>query len=235
MLGETSEGRTSSGSAPNNARESFIDPHTGFRDPESVYASLNGSRTSSANQDHESRSQSVEYEVGDDGTVAASSYTNLDVWIEGDKSFGKFQALLVAQAGLGWFAVSFLWLSMTFTAPLIKDDLNISKYKSGLAGSALFAGAAAGTYLISSFADYVGRKRALLWSTWMAAASGVGTALVRNYAELVVLRLLNGFLSAGMCTIGYCLVVEYTPVTWRARAGISLNVAWSIAAAVVST
>lgn len=188
-----------------------------------------------AGGDHAKSAVAAAYRThDDDDDENQGTRLTVDQWIEGDGSIGRFQCMVTAFGAFIWFATSFQWLSLTYSADWMQTDLGLSSTQSGLAGSALFAGAGVGTYLFSALGDCIGRRNSLILSTFLTCLTSFATAAIRTYAELMTFRFLNGIATGGLGTLSYCLVVEYSPWKWRATAGISLNIAWSVGAALVS-
>ena len=76
--------------------------------------------------------------------------------------FGKFQFLVLAYAGLGWFAEAMEIMILSFVGPVVKSQWNLSSTQESLLSTVVFAGMLVGAYSWGLFSDYCGRRQAHL-------------------------------------------------------------------------
>jgi len=142
----------------------------------------------------------------------------------------------------GWRALIASWLGWMFdgyetfalvlvAAPALRELLapdqlpQLPIYIGGLLAATLF-GWATGGVIAGVFADYVGRKRMLMFSIlWYAVFAGL-TALSQNYWMFLVLRFLTGLGLGGEWGPGTAIVAELWPPRMRGRAAGILNSAF---------
>ncbi|KAB5514842.1 hypothetical protein DKX38_028748 [Salix brachista] len=73
--------------------------------------------------------------------------------------FGKFQFLVLAYAGLGWFAEAMEIMILSFVGPVVKSHWNLSSTQESLLSTVVFAGMLVGAYSWGLFSDYCGRRQ----------------------------------------------------------------------------
>lgn len=72
--------------------------------------------------------------------------------------FGRFQALVLAYAGVGWTAEAMEIMMLSFVGPSVKDEWGISGQQEGLITSVVFAGMIIGGCLGGVISDSYGRR-----------------------------------------------------------------------------
>ena len=77
--------------------------------------------------------------------------------------FGRFQALVLAYAGVGWTAEAMEIMMLSFVGPSVKDEWGISGQQEGLITSVVFAGMIIGGCLGGVISDSYGRRSGVLW------------------------------------------------------------------------
>ncbi|KAM0903606.1 hypothetical protein ACQ4PT_018561 [Festuca glaucescens] len=106
--------------------------------------------------------------------------------------FGKFQALVLVYAGMGWVAESMELNLLSFVGPLVREEWKISAQDEGLLSSVVFFGMLIGACGWGFVSDKYGRRTCLLFSTLFATGMGFISALSPNYLCLMALRFLVG-------------------------------------------
>ncbi|TVU46028.1 hypothetical protein EJB05_05544 [Eragrostis curvula] len=106
--------------------------------------------------------------------------------------FGKFQALVLAYAGLGWLAEAMEVMLLSFLGPLVRQEWNLSAQDESLLSSFVFAGMLTGALSWGFVSDRYGRRTVLLFSTLLTSALGFLSALSPNYLCLLALRFFVG-------------------------------------------
>ena len=87
----------------------------------------------------------------------------------------------------------------------------VCEKKTGLTAmvhSIMVMGSVMGGFVIAGLSDRVGRKRVLIYSQYLLAASGIAAAFSPNIHVLIVLRFFIGFFQAGIVAVGWTLLVE---------------------------
>ncbi|KAJ6863760.1 hypothetical protein NC652_040347 [Populus alba x Populus x berolinensis] len=77
--------------------------------------------------------------------------------------FGKFQFLVLAYAGLGWFAEAMEIMILSFVGPAVKSQWNLSSTQESLLSTVVFAGMLVGAYSWGLFSDHCGRRQVHLY------------------------------------------------------------------------
>lgn len=75
--------------------------------------------------------------------------------------FGKFQALVLAYAGLGAMAEAMEVMILSFIGPSVKSEWGLSSGQESLITTVVFAGMLVGAYSWGLIADNYGRRQAL--------------------------------------------------------------------------
>ncbi|MGQ4615887.1 MFS transporter [Nocardia sp. R7R-8] len=127
-------------------------------------------------------------------------------------------------ANLGWLFDGFETYALILTAAVVLRQLNPSASASqvsflvGLTISVTLLGWGFGGILGGIFADYFGRRRALLTSMVLYATFTGLTALSWSWASFLVLRFITGFALGSEWGTGTALVAETWPKNARAKA-----------------
>jgi len=101
-------------------------------------------------------------------------------------------------------------LAISFTAPDIARQWNLSPTTLGAVFSIGLVGMAVGAMFLAPFADIVGRRRMILLSLGIVSTSMVATAFSRSVDQLLAIRFITGFGFAGMISSLNTIVAEYT-------------------------
>ncbi|CAK7345853.1 unnamed protein product [Dovyalis caffra] len=75
--------------------------------------------------------------------------------------FGKFQCLVLAYAGLGWFADAMEVMLLSFVGPVVKSQWELSSGQESLLTTAVFAGMLVGSFSWGLVSDRYGRRQAI--------------------------------------------------------------------------
>ncbi len=117
-------------------------------------------------------------------------------------------------------AVTFLdgidTFSITYVAPVIARDLQLSKESLGPIFAAHLIGMILGAAAIGTLADKYGRRTALLWSTFIFGVSTVATMSAAGFTSFMVFRIATGIGLGGAIANVIALTVEYSPGRYRA-------------------
>src|SRR5260370_999855 len=106
--------------------------------------------------------------------------------------------------------------TMGFVAPAIVGAWHISPANLGpVFGAGLF-GMLAGSIVLGAMADRVGRRPVLVGATVFYGLCMLGTTLIQNIPQFLVIRFMTGFGIGGVMGIASALVSEYGPRKRRA-------------------
>ncbi|RLN15695.1 hypothetical protein C2845_PM02G06970 [Panicum miliaceum] len=73
--------------------------------------------------------------------------------------FGKFQALVLAYAGMGWVAVAMEVMLLSFLGPVVREEWNVSPQDESILSSVVFAGMLIGAFTWGFISDRYGRRK----------------------------------------------------------------------------
>ncbi|OEL31356.1 Organic cation/carnitine transporter 7 [Dichanthelium oligosanthes] len=118
------------------------------------------------------------------------TYTTDDVLTA--MGFGKFQAFVLAYAGMGSLAEAMEVMLLSFLGPAVRDEWNVSPQDESLLSSVVFAGMLIGACAWGFISDRYGRRNVLLLSTLLTSGLGFLSALSPNYLCLMALRFFVG-------------------------------------------
>ncbi|CAK7345852.1 unnamed protein product [Dovyalis caffra] len=131
--------------------------------------------------------------------------------------FGKFQGLLLAYAGLGWFSEAMELMILSFVGPVVKSQWDLTPGQESLLSTVVFAG-----MLVGAFSWGLG----FLGITLLTSVAGLVSAFSPNYASLVILRSLVGIGVGG--TVVFCSwFLEFVPVSHRGKRMVLLSMFWT--------
>ncbi|KAK6131728.1 hypothetical protein DH2020_034525 [Rehmannia glutinosa] len=130
--------------------------------------------------------------------------------------FGKFQALVLAYAGLGAMAEAMEVMILSFIGPSVKDEWGLSSGQESLITTMVFAGMLVGAYLIG-----------LLSVAVVTSIFAFLSAFSPNYISLVVFRMVAGIgLGGGPVYTSWYL--EFVPVRNRGFWMVIFSTFWSV-------
>jgi MFS family permease len=131
--------------------------------------------------------------------------------------------------GLAWMVDGIEVLLLAFVGPAMRCEWGVSDFQAATMTTIVFAGMAIAATLWGSVADRLGRKVALVSSTFIILCAGVACAFATSFEVLLVLRLFVGVGVAG-AHVAFSLLVEWMPPRLRGRVGIALSIWWSVGA-----
>lgn len=123
-------------------------------------------------------------------------------------------------------------LAMSFAASGVKADWHLLDTQLGALLSAGLVGMGLGSLTLGPCADRWGRRIIVLLSVALAGLGMLGSALARDYAELLVLRVLTGIGIGGTIASVAVIVSEYAPDKLRGTALAIYATGYSIGATI---
>lgn len=81
---------------------------------------------------------------------------------------------------------------MSFILPSAQCDLDLNTHTKGWLNSIIFIGMMFGAYFWGSIADSIGRKKVLIFISFMNALCIVASSFSQNYGMFMLFRFLNG-------------------------------------------
>ncbi|CAH1153588.1 unnamed protein product [Phaedon cochleariae] len=129
--------------------------------------------------------------------------------------YGKFHFLLLAVCGFVSTSEEMDVISMSFILPSAQCDLNLNTKTKGWLNSIIFIGMMAGAYVWGSVADFLGRKKVLIVSSFMNALCIVASSFCQSYELFMVFRFLNGAALGGSGPVIWSYFAEFQPKSKR--------------------
>ncbi len=133
-----------------------------------------------------------------------------------------YVSLLTSVAALGGLLFGYDTAVIAGAIDYLQEHFSLGEGHKGWAVSSVLVGCMIGAALAGPVSDRVGRKKALVLSAVLFAVSAVGSAVPREFWQLVVARLLGG-LGVGMASmVSPMYIAEVAPARIRGRL-VSLN------------
>ncbi|CAK7345864.1 unnamed protein product [Dovyalis caffra] len=101
--------------------------------------------------------------------------------------FGKYQFLVLAYAGLGWFTEAMEIMILSFVGPVVKSQWNLSSTQESMLSTVVFAGMLVGAYSWGLFSDNCGRRQIVMprlnwrWLLAFSALPSIGLLFVYSF------------------------------------------------------
>ncbi|XP_051215254.1 organic cation/carnitine transporter 7 [Lolium perenne] len=140
--------------------------------------------------------------------------------------FGRFQALVLAYAGVGWTAEAMEIMLLSFVGPSVKDEWGISAQQEGLITSVVFAGMIIGACLGGVISDSYGRRAGFLFTAVVTGIFGFLSALSPNYICLLTLRFVVG-MGLGAGHVLGTWFFEFVPAAKRGTWVVVFHCTWT--------
>ncbi|CAN6310110.1 unnamed protein product [Urochloa humidicola] len=141
--------------------------------------------------------------------------------------FGKFQAFVLAYAGMGWVAEAMEVMLLSFLGPVVRKEWNVSPQDESLLSSVVFAGMLIGAFTWGFISDRYGRRTVLLLSTLLTSGLGFLSALSPNYLCLMALRFFVG-IGVGSGHVFSSWFLEFVPAGKRGTWMVIFSFFWTI-------
>ncbi|KAM4097758.1 hypothetical protein ACJW30_07G026100 [Castanea mollissima] len=153
-----------------------------------------------------------------------------------DMGFGKFQALVLVYAGLGWFAEATEMMLISFVGSEVKSEWGLSSSEESLLSTVVFAGMLVGAYAWGVVSDNYGRRQAFLFPPFIlrgflgtaVLTSGAGflSTFSPNYILFLIFRFLVG-IGLGSGSIFACWFLEFVPADNRGKWMVVFSSFWT--------
>ena len=145
----------------------------------------------------------------------ASSTVDVGALIERQKMSGFLVGLVL----ISWTITFFDGFDMNvvaFAAPYFAKDFALDRVMIGNVFSAGLVGTLIGGFFFGWIGDRIGRRPAVILSTFAFAVFTIAIAFVTSYPMLIGLRVLDGIAAGGMLPLAWALNIEYAPKRYRA-------------------
>ena len=114
-------------------------------------------------------------------------------------------------------------LAISYAAPAIAADWNITPQALGLVFSAALVGMCLGAVLISPFSDRIGRRKMILLCLMIISVGIIATAFAQSVVQLMLFRLIAGLGIGSILASLISIVTEYSPNRHRNLAILFLH------------
>jgi len=148
-----------------------------------------------------------------------------------DRKLGPFNFKLIALSWLITVFDGFDMMLISFTAPWMRDDLQLTTHMLGNVFSAGLLGMMAGGFAFAYIGDRIGRRQTIIWAAFAFGILTAATALAQTYEQLLLLRFLDGFAIGGMLPLAWALNIEYVPNKYRSTVVTVIMMGYSLGAA----
>lgn len=133
--------------------------------------------------------------------------------------------ILFAVVGTAYFFTFYDITAIGVTLPVLGEQFGLTKTDLALPVTTNLFAYIVGAYLLSSVADYIGRRRALAVTVLLLFVGAVLTALSWDLTSLAVFRAVTGLGMGAEIALAATIMTELSPPRLRGR-GVALNVFW---------
>lgn len=140
--------------------------------------------------------------------------------------FGNYQYLVLAYAGLGWFAEAMEVMLLSFIGPVVESEWNLSSAEESLITTVVFAGMLVGAFSWGLISDKYGRRKGFLSTALVSSVAGFFSAFSPNYIALLILRCLVGF-GLGGGPVFESWFLEFVPAANRGTWMVIFSTFWT--------
>jgi AAHS family 4-hydroxybenzoate transporter-like MFS transporter len=144
------------------------------------------------------------------------------------KKVGAFQYRIAFLCGLVMFLDGFDTQAISYMAPLIAREWNLSREMLGFIFSSALTGLMAGYLVLSPLSDRFGHRRMLLVSTVTFALFTLVTVFASSATEVIALRFLAGVGLGAAIPSAVALTSEYSPKRLRASFVLAIYCGFSL-------
>ncbi|KAF5827810.1 hypothetical protein DUNSADRAFT_18694 [Dunaliella salina] len=141
--------------------------------------------------------------------------------------FTRTHWFLFLVTGLIWGADAMSVMLMSFLGPAARCEWELSPAAESFLSSAVFGGMLLGAGAWGAYADYAGRRVAVLVSCGLTAVCGVLSALSTDFVLLIIARTAVGF-GLAAAPAAFILFKEWTPPRLRNPCMVVYNGWWTI-------
>ncbi len=134
----------------------------------------------------------------------------------------RYAYLIAAVAAVSGLLFGFDTAVINGALLFLRQELGLSTRETEVATSSLLVGCAIGAAFAGWLTDRLGRKRILIVSALLFAASAVGAAVPRNLGEFVAARIVGGLAIGVASVLAPLYIAEISPRAIRGRL-VSLN------------
>jgi len=140
--------------------------------------------------------------------------------------WGRFNWWLLVLTGVIDSVYACQALLPTFLIPLLRDVWALEGPWDSMIGIVFFVGTMFGNLLWSKIADIHGRKKAIIFASFVLAASTTLTGISNGLTTVLICRFFTG--CGTVTSVSYTIFIEFSPMMARAKSVLLLTVFWTI-------
>lgn len=140
--------------------------------------------------------------------------------------WGRFNWWLLVLTGIIDSVYACQALMPTFLIPILRDVWALDRPWDSMIGIVFFVGTMFGNLFWSKFADIHGRKKAIIFASFVLAASTTFTGITNGLITLLICRFFTG--CGTVTSVSYTIFIEFSPMMARAKSVLMLTVFWTI-------
>jgi AAHS family 4-hydroxybenzoate transporter-like MFS transporter len=151
-----------------------------------------------------------------------------------ERKITRFNVILVIVSWLITVFDGFDQMTISYTAPYMKDQLHLTKVMLGNVFSVGLFGMMLGGFFFSFLGDRFGRRRTVIAAAVTFGFLTIATAFVQDYGQLLTLRFFDGFAIGGMLPLAWALNIEFVPQRMRSTVVTLVMLGYSIGTSVAA-
>jgi MFS transporter, AAHS family, 4-hydroxybenzoate transporter len=159
--------------------------------------------------------------------MARSTTVDVSTLVERQKLSGFLVGLVI----ISWVITFFDGFDINvvaFAAPYFAKDFGLSRVMIGTVFSSALVGTLIGGFIFGYLGDRIGRRPAVILSTFLFSVFTLLLATSRSYEMLIALRFLDGIAAGGMLPLALALKIEYAPRRYRATIVTLIMIGYSL-------
>lgn len=142
--------------------------------------------------------------------------------------FGKFHFLIVFVCGIIFSSVGFQNGLNAYIMPSAQCDLKMTSYEKGLLNVVFLAGGIASAFFWGVLADYLGRKKVLVFSLLLDAIVTLASSFSQTFYMFAMFRFFNGFIIGAPGSIVVPYLGEFLADKYRAPCLCAIGFFWTV-------
>ncbi len=148
------------------------------------------------------------------------------------RRLGAFNYKLILLSWLITLFDGFDMMTISFTAPYLRDQFHLDQVMLGYIFSSGVAGMLLGGFSFSWLGDWIGRRPTLLLAAFTFGVLTIATGLARSYEGFLWLRFLDGLAIGGLLPLAWALNIEFVPTRMRSTVVTVIMIGYSIGTSV---
>jgi MFS transporter, AAHS family, 4-hydroxybenzoate transporter len=144
------------------------------------------------------------------------------------RRLSAFNYKLIALSWLITVFDGFDMMTISYTAPYLRDQFHLDKIMLGHIFSVGTAGMLLGGFLFSWLGDWIGRRPTIVLAAASFGVLTILTGFAGSYDAFLLLRFLDGLAIGGMLPLAWALNIEFVPRSMRSSAVTVIMIGYSI-------